>query len=97
VALYDLLALYEYFGYARVFFMSFVIDIPFFLIIPYFPAPIIASLNENLNPHLISLSGCIGAIILKMIIFYLSYSGQNFIANKSKRNLSLQVLLSKYS
>jgi hypothetical protein len=53
VALDDLLALYEYFGYAGVFFMSFVIGILFFLLIPYFPVPIIASLNENLNPHLI--------------------------------------------
>jgi membrane protein DedA with SNARE-associated domain len=96
-ALDDLLALYEYFGYAGVFFMSFVIGILFFLPIPYFPVPIIASLNENLNPHLISLSGCIGAVLSKMIIFYLSYSGQNFIANKPKEKISsLQVFLMKY-
>lgn len=96
-ALDDLLALYEYFGYTGVFLMSFAIGILFFLPIPYFPVPLIASLNENLNPHLISLSGCIGAVSSKMIIFYLSYSGRNFIANKSKGKISsLQVFISKY-
>src|ERR671919_1968139 len=93
----DLLALYEYCGYTGVFAISFVIGILFFLPIPYFPVPLIASFNENLNPHLISFSGCVGAVLSKMIIFYLSYSGRNFIANKSKGKISsLQVLLSKY-
>ena len=97
VALDDLLALYEYFGYSGVFLMSFVIGILFFLPIPYFPVPLIASLNENLDPHLISLSGTTGAVISKMIIFYLSYSGRNLIANKSKARISsLRVFLSKY-
>lgn len=93
----DLLALYEYFGYTGVFFMSFIIGILFFIPIPYFPVPLIASLNENLNPHLIALSGCVGAVSSKMIIFYLSYSGRNFVINRSKGKISsLQVLLSKY-
>jgi membrane protein DedA with SNARE-associated domain len=93
----DLLALYEYFGYTGVFIMSFIIGILFFIPIPYFPVPLIASLNENLNPHLIALSGCVGAVSSKMIIFYLSYSGRNFVINRSKGKISsLQVLLSKY-
>jgi membrane protein DedA with SNARE-associated domain len=93
----DLLALYEYFGYTGVFFMSFIIGILFFIPIPYFPVPLIASLNENLNPHLIALSGCVGAVSSKMIIFYLSYSGRNFVINRSKGKISsLQILLSKY-
>ena len=93
----DLLALYEYFGYTGVFLMSFIIGILFFIPIPYFPVPLIASLNENLNPHLIALSGCVGAVSSKMIIFYLSYSGRNFVINRSKGKISsLQVLLSKY-
>jgi membrane protein DedA with SNARE-associated domain len=93
VELDELLALYDYFGYTGVFLISFVIGILFFLPIPYFPVPLIASLNENL----ISFSGCIGAVLSKIIIFYLSYSGRNFIANKSKGKISsLQVLLSKY-
>ena len=97
MSLDELLALYEYFGYTGVFAISFVIGILFFLPIPYFPVPLIASLNENLNPHLISFSGCMGAVSSKMIIFYLSYSGRNFIANKSKgKIMSLQVFLSKY-
>lgn len=77
--------------------MSFIIGILFFIPIPYFPVPLIASLNENLNPHLIALSGCVGAVSSKMIIFYLSYSGRNFVINRSKGKISsLQVLLSKY-
>lgn len=97
VALEDLLALYEYFGYSGVFLISFIIGILFFLPIPYFPVPLIASLNENLDPHLISLSGTTGAVLSKMIIFYLSYSGRNLIANKSKARISsLRVFLSKY-
>ena len=44
-----------------------------------------------------SLSGTIGAVAAKMIIFYLAYSGRNIIARKSKgRTLSLQRLLGKY-
>lgn len=93
----DLLALYEYFGYTGVFVMAFIIGILFFLPIPYFPVPLIASLNENLNPNLIALSGCLGAVSSKMIIFYLSYSGRNIMVNRSKGRISsLQVLLSKY-
>jgi membrane protein DedA with SNARE-associated domain len=97
VILEELLSLYEYFGYTGVFVISFLIGILFFLPIPYFPVPLIASLNENLNPHLISISGCMGAVSSKMIIFYLSYSGRNFVANKSKgKIMSLQIFLNKY-
>ena len=97
MVLEELLALYDYFGYTGVFVISFIIGILFFLPIPYFPVPLIASLNENLNPHIISFSGCLGAVSSKMIIFYLSYSGRNFIANKSRgKMVSLQVFLNKY-
>lgn len=77
--------------------MSFIIAICFFLPIPYFPIPLIASFNKNLDPHLISLAGTVGAIVGKMIIFFLAYSGHNFIIKKTKgRTSSLQKLINKY-
>ena len=77
--------------------MSFIINILFFLPIPYFPLPLLAAFNKNLDPHLISLSGTAGAIAAKMIIFYLAYSGHNFITRKSKgKTISLQKLVGKY-
>ena len=98
VALDELLLLYDYFGYPGIFLGSFIISILFFLPVPYFPLPLIAAFNKNLDRHLISLSGTIGAVAAKMIIFYLAYSGGNIIARKSKgMTLSLQKLLGKYS
>ena len=97
VTLDELLLLYDYFGYAGILFVSFFIIILFFLPIPYFPLPLIAAFNKNLDPHLISLSGTIGYVAAKMIIFYLAYTGHNIIAKKSKgRTASLQKLLGKY-
>ncbi|CAN5495904.1 hypothetical protein BH18THE1_BH18THE1_06590 [soil metagenome] len=93
----DLLPLYDYFGYPGILLVSFIINILFFLPIPYFPLPLLAAFNKNLDPHLISLSGTAGAVAAKMIIFYLAYSGRNIIARKSKgKTISLQKLLGKY-
>jgi membrane protein DedA with SNARE-associated domain len=97
ITLDELLLLYDYFGYPGILFVSFIISILFFLPIPYFPLPLIAAFNKNLDPHIISISGTVGAIAAKMIIFYLAYSGRNIIAKKSKgRTMSLQKLLGKY-
>ena len=97
VNLDELLLLYDLFGYAGILFISFIINILFFLPIPYFPLPLIAAFNKNLDPHIISLSGTVGYVAAKMIIFYLAYSGRNIIAKKSKgRTMSLQKLLGKY-
>jgi membrane protein DedA with SNARE-associated domain len=97
VTLDELLLLYDSFGYAGILLMSFIISILFFLPIPYFPVPLIAAFNKNLDPHLIALSGTAGAVAAKMIIFYLAYSGHNIITRKSKgRTMSLQKLLGKY-
>ncbi|HEX2305602.1 MAG TPA: VTT domain-containing protein [Nitrososphaeraceae archaeon] len=97
VTLDELLLLYDSFGYAGILMMSFIISILFFLPIPYFPVPLIAAFNKNLDPHLIALSGTAGAVAAKMIIFYLAYSGHNIITKKSKgRTMSLQKLLGKY-
>lgn len=77
--------------------VSFITNILFFLPIPYFPIPLLAAFNKNLDPHLISLSGTAGAVAAKMIIFYLAYSGRNIITRKSKgKTISLQKLLGKY-
>ncbi len=77
--------------------MSFIIAVFFFLPIPYFPIPLIASFNTNLDPHIISLAGTVGAVLGRMIIFYLSYSGHNIITKKTKGRISsLEKLLSKY-
>ena len=97
VSLEDLLPLYDYFGYPGILLVSFIINILFFLPIPYFPLPLLATFNENLNPHLISLSGTAGAVAAKMIIFYLAYSGRNIITRISKgKTMSLQKFLGKY-
>jgi len=97
VTLEDLLPLYDYFGYPGILLVSFIINILFFLPIPYFPLPLLAAFNENLNPHLISLSGTAGAVAAKMIIFYLAYSGRNIITRISKgKTISLQKFLGKY-
>ena len=97
VTLEDLLPLYDYFGYPGILLVSFIINILFFLPIPYFPLPLLAAFNENLNPHLISLSGTAGAVAAKMIIFYLAYSGRNIITRISEgKTMSLQKFLGKY-
>jgi membrane protein DedA with SNARE-associated domain len=93
----ELVLLYDYFGYPGILLVSFIISILFFLPIPYFPLPLIAAFNKNLDPHIISLYGTVGAVAAKMIIFYLAYSGRNIISKKSKgRTLSLQKLVGKY-
>ena len=97
VTLEDLLPLYDYFGYPGILLVSFIINILFFLPIPYFLLPLLAAFNENLNPHLISLSGTAGAVAAKMIIFYLAYSGRNIITRISKgKTMSLQKFLGEY-
>jgi membrane protein DedA with SNARE-associated domain len=97
ITLDELLLLYDYFGYPGILFVSFIISILFFLPIPYFPLPLIAAFDKNLDPHIISISGTVGAVAAKTIIFYLAYSGRNIIAKKSKgRTMSLQKLLGKY-
>jgi membrane protein DedA with SNARE-associated domain len=97
VTLEELLPLYDYFGYPGILLVSFIINILFFLPIPYFPLPLLAAFNKNLDPHLISLFGTAGAVAAKMIIFYLAYSGRNIITRKSKgKTISLQKLLGKY-
>lgn len=97
ISLDELVLLYDYFGYPGILLVSFIISILFFLPIPYFPLPLIAAFNKNLDPHIISVCGTVGAVAAKTIIFYLAYSGRNIISKKSKgRTLSLQKVVGKY-
>ena len=84
----------RYFGILIItFFASIIVFIP----VPYFPVLFTAGINQNLNPHLVSLFSAVGAVIAKLIIFYVSYYGRNILSSKTKkRMLPLQKLLSKY-
>jgi len=93
----ELFAFYAEFGYIGILLISFVGSVIVFIPIPYFPVLVTAALNKQLDPHLLALSSAIGAVIAKMIIFYVSYYGRNILSTKTKRRiLPLQRLLSKY-
>ena len=90
-------AFYAEFGYIGILLISFVGSVIVFIPIPYFPLLVTAALNKQLDPHILALSSAIGAVIAKMIIFYVSYYGRNILSSKTKRRiLPLQRLLSRY-
>lgn len=77
--------------------VSFIGSIIVFIPVPYFPVLVTATLNRNLDPHVIALASAVGAVAAKMIIFYGSYYGRNMLSRKTKKRiLPLQRLLSKY-
>jgi membrane protein DedA with SNARE-associated domain len=93
----EIFALYEGFGYLGVSLVSFIGSIIVFIPVPYFPVLVTATLNRNLDPHVIALASAVGAVAAKMIIFYGSYYGRNMLSRKTKKRiLPLQKLLSKY-
>lgn len=88
---------YEEYGYIGILIITFFASIILFIPVPYFPVLFTAGINQNLDPHLVSLSSALGAVIAKLIIFYVSYYGRNILSSKTKkRMLPLQRLLSKY-
>ncbi len=88
---------YEEYGYIGILIITFFASIILFIPVPYFPVLFTAGINQNLDPHLVSLSSALGAVIAKLIIFYVSYYGRNILSSKAKkRMLPLQRLLSKY-
>ena len=88
---------YEEYGYLGILIITFFASIILFIPVPYFPVLFTAGINQNLDPHLVSLSSALGAVIAKLIIFYVSYYGRNILSSKTKkRMLPLQRLLSKY-
>lgn len=93
----DIFALYEGLGYLGVLLISFIGSIIVFIPVPYFPVLVTATLNRNLDPHVIALSSAVGAVAAKMIIFYGSYYGRNILSSKTKKRIMpLQRLLGKY-
>ena len=93
----DIFALYEGLGYLGVLVISFIGSIIVFIPVPYFPVLVTATLNRNLDPHVIALSSAVGAVAAKMIIFYGSYYGRNILSSKTKRRIMpLQRLLGRY-
>ena len=92
------LAGYEEYGYIGILVITFFASIIIFIPVPYFPVLFTAGINQNLDPHLVSLSSAAGAVIAKLLIFYISYYGRNIILSSKakKRMLPLQRLLSKY-
>jgi membrane protein DedA with SNARE-associated domain len=88
---------YEEYGYIGILIITFFASIIVFIPVPYFPVLFTAGINQNLDPHIVSLSSALGAVIAKLIIFYVSYYGRNILSSKAKkRMLPLQRLLSKY-
>ena len=93
----EIFAFYDDFGYLGILLISFVGSIIVFIPIPYFPVLVTAAFNKELDPHILALSSAIGAVIAKMIIFYVSYYGRNILSPRTKRRiLPLQRLLRKY-
>jgi membrane protein DedA with SNARE-associated domain len=93
----DLFRFFGSFGYLGILLISFVGSIIVFIPLPYFPILITAAFNKQLEPNLISLSSAIGTVIAKIIIFYVSYYGNNILNVKTKKRiLPLQRLLSRY-
>jgi membrane protein DedA with SNARE-associated domain len=93
----DLFRFFGSFGYLGILLISFVGSIIVFIPLPYFPVLITTAFNKQLEPNLISLSSAIGTVIAKIIIFYVSYYGNNILNVKTKKRiLPLQRLLSRY-
>ena len=93
----DLFAFFGSFGYLGILLISFVGSIIVFIPLPYFPILITAAFNKQLEPNLISLSSAAGVVAAKILIFYISYYGNNILnVGTKKRILPLQRLLSRY-
>jgi membrane protein DedA with SNARE-associated domain len=93
----DLISIFNSFGYAGIFLVSFVGSIIPFVPIPYFPILIIAAIDEQLDPNFISISSAVGAVIAKLIIFYMGYYGRKALNKETKKRMyPLQLLLAKY-
>lgn len=93
----EIIALYEGLGYLGVLVISFIGSIIVFIPVPYFPVLVTATLNRNLDPHVIALSSAVGAVAAKMIIFYSSYYGRNILSSKTKKRIMpLQRFFGRY-
>jgi membrane protein DedA with SNARE-associated domain len=92
-----LITIFNSFGYAGIFLVSFIGSIIPFVPIPYFPILILGAVDDQLNPNFISISSAAGAVIAKLIIFYASFYGRKALNKKTKTRMKpLQLLLAKY-
>jgi membrane protein DedA with SNARE-associated domain len=73
----------DYFAISLLTFISAVLIV---VPVPYFPILITAALVTKLDPNLIALSGAIGAVAAKSLIYLISYYGTNI--TKAKRNFN---------
>lgn len=93
----DLITIFNSFGYACIFLVSFIGSIIPFVPIPYFPILVIAAIDDQLDPNFISISSAAGAVIAKLIIFYASFYGRKTLKKETKKRMQpLQLLLAKY-
>jgi membrane protein DedA with SNARE-associated domain len=93
----DLISIFNSLGYTGIFLVSFIGSIIPFVPIPYFPILVIAVIDNQLDPNLISLSSAVGAVIAKLIIFYTSFYGRKALRKETKKRMRpLQLFLGKY-
>jgi membrane protein DedA with SNARE-associated domain len=93
----DLITIFNSFGYTGIFLVSFIGSIIPFVPIPYFPILVIAAIDDQLDPSIISISSAVGAVMAKLIIFYASFYGRKALKRKTKKRMyPLQLFLAKY-
>ena len=79
------------------FFVSFFAGIITVIPIPVVPFLALAALNEQMNPQLVVLSGVVGSIAAKTLIYWCSYYGRTLLSVKTTaKMLPLHQLIRKY-
>lgn len=93
----DFYSYIEYFEYAGIFFVSFFAGVITVIPIPVVPFLALAALNEQMNPQLVVLSGVVGSIAAKTLIYWCSYYGRILLSIKTTtKMLPLHQLIRKY-
>ena len=93
----DLYSYIEYFEYAGIFLVSFFAGIITVIPIPVVPFLALAALNEQMNPQLVVLSGVVGSIAAKTLIYWCSYYGRILLSVKTTAKMvPLNQLIRKY-
>lgn len=93
----DLYSYIEYFEYAGIFLVSFFAGIITVIPIPVVPFLALAALNEQMNPQLVVLSGVVGSVAAKTLIYWCSYYGRILLSVKTTAKMvPLNQLIRKY-
>jgi membrane protein DedA with SNARE-associated domain len=74
--------------YFAILLLTFISAVLIVVPVPYFPILITAALVTQLDPHLVALSGAIGAVAAKSLIYLISYYGTRLNKAKEKFNLN---------